>query len=239
MFVDESIHAVYHTLFEAIVLVFIVVLVFLQDWRATIIPMIAVPVSLIGTFAVMAMLGFSINNLSLFGLVLAIGIVVDDAIVVVENFERWLAEGLSPRDAARKAMDEVTGPVIAIALVLCQRVHSDGVHRRHQRPVLPAVRSDDRGLDDHLGVQFADAQPGAVHDSVQGPCRGAGHGHEKQPMPGAGVALLFGILAALFAEPAAVRLPTLARPHAGMAHAVAFIVLFIRAASLGFLSAAW
>ena len=93
VFVDESIHEVYKTLFEAFVLVFIVVLVFLQDWRATIIPMIAVPVSLIGTFAVMAMLGFSLNNLSLFGLVLAIGIVVDDAIVVVENVERYLAMG--------------------------------------------------------------------------------------------------------------------------------------------------
>ena len=84
-------------------------LVFLQNWRATIIPMVAVPVSLIGTFAIMAMLGFSLNNLSLFGLVLAIGIVVDDAIVVVENVERLMAKGLSPRDAARKAMDEVTG----------------------------------------------------------------------------------------------------------------------------------
>ncbi len=119
VFVEESISSVYHTLFEAFILVFIVVLVFLQNWRATIIPMVAVPVSLIGTFACMAMLGFSLNNLSLFGLVLAIGIVVDDAIVVVENIERLLAEGLSPRDAARKAMDEVTGPVIAIALVLC------------------------------------------------------------------------------------------------------------------------
>jgi multidrug efflux pump len=119
VFVNESIHSVIHTLIEAFILVFIVVLVFLQNWRATIIPMVAVPVSLIGTFAVMAGLGFSLNNLSLFGLVLAIGIVVDDAIVVVENVERWLAEGLSPRDACRKAMDEVTGPVIAIALVLC------------------------------------------------------------------------------------------------------------------------
>ena len=119
MFVEESINSVYHTLIEAFVLVFIVVLVFLQNWRATLIPMVAVPVSLIGTFAVMALLGFSLNNLSLFGLVLAIGIVVDDAIVVVENVERWMAEGLSPRDASRKAMDEVTGPVIAIALVLC------------------------------------------------------------------------------------------------------------------------
>ncbi|MCC7476692.1 MAG: efflux RND transporter permease subunit [Pirellulales bacterium] len=119
VFVKESIVSVVHTLIEAFILVFIVVLVFLQNWRATIIPMVAVPVSLIGTFAVMALLGFSLNNLSLFGLVLAIGIVVDDAIVVVENVERWLAEGLSPRDAARKAMEEVTGPVVAIALVLC------------------------------------------------------------------------------------------------------------------------
>ena len=99
VFVDESIHEVYKTLFEAFILVFIVVLVFLQNWRATLLPMIAVPVSLIGTFAVMALLGFSLNNLSLFGLVLAIGIVVDDAIVVVENVERWMAKGLPPREA--------------------------------------------------------------------------------------------------------------------------------------------
>ena len=118
VFVDESVHEVYKTLFEAFVLVFIVVLVFLQNWQATIVPMIAVPVSLIGTFGVMALLGFSLNNLSLLGLVLAIGIVVDDAIVVVENVETWLAKGLSPRDATRKAMDEITGPVIAITLVL-------------------------------------------------------------------------------------------------------------------------
>jgi len=119
VFVDESVHEVFKTLFEAVVLVFVVVLVFLQSWRATIIPMIAVPVSLVGTFAVMRVLGFSLNNLSLFGLVLAIGIVVDDAIVVVENVERWLAQGLSAREAARRAMGEVSGPVVAIALVLC------------------------------------------------------------------------------------------------------------------------
>ncbi len=119
VFVNESIHEVYKTLFEAFILVFLVVLVFLQDWRATIVPMIAVPVSLIGTFAVMAMLGFSLNNLSLFGLVLAIGIVVDDAIVVVENVERYLAMGHCSREASRCAMAEVSGPVIAIALVLC------------------------------------------------------------------------------------------------------------------------
>src|SRR5437879_3494405 len=118
VFVDESIHEVYKTLFEAFILVFIVVLVFLQDWRATLLPMIDVPVSLIGTLFVMAMLGFSLNNLSLFGLVLAIGIVVDDAIVVVENVERWMAMGLPPREATIKALDEITGPVIAITLVL-------------------------------------------------------------------------------------------------------------------------
>src|SRR5208337_356684 len=105
-------------LFEAVLLVLIVVLVFLQTWRATIIPLLAVPVSLIGTFAVMAVFGFSLNNLSLFGLVLAIGIVVDDAIVVVENIERWMEKGLPPREATIKAMDEITGPVIAITLVL-------------------------------------------------------------------------------------------------------------------------
>ena len=108
-----------HTLLEAVVLVAIVVLVFLQNWRATLIPLVAVPVAIVGTFAVMAALGFSLNNISLFGLVLAIGIVVDDAIVVVENVERWLEQGLPPREAARRAMDEVTGPVIAVALVLC------------------------------------------------------------------------------------------------------------------------
>jgi multidrug efflux pump len=118
-FIEESVQSVYHTLFEAFVLVFIVVLVFLQDWKATILPMIDVPVSLIGTFAIMALFGFTLNNLTLFGLVLAIGIVVDDAIVVLENVERWMATGLDSRSATLKAMEEVTGPVIAITLVLC------------------------------------------------------------------------------------------------------------------------
>ena len=119
VFVSHSIAAVVHTLIEAILLVVIVVVLFLQTWRASIIPLAAVPVSLVGTFAVMLALGFSINNLSLFGLVLAIGIVVDDAIVVVENVERNIALGLSPLEAARKAMSEVTGPIVATALVLC------------------------------------------------------------------------------------------------------------------------
>lgn len=119
VFVSHSIDAVVHTLFEAIVLVVIVVILFLQTWRASIIPLAAVPVSLVGTFAVMLALGFSINNLTLFGLVLAIGIVVDDAIVVVENVERNIALGLTPFEATKRAMEEVTGPIIAIALVLC------------------------------------------------------------------------------------------------------------------------
>lgn len=119
VFVRGSIDAVINTLLEAIVLVVIVVILFLQTWRASIIPLIAVPVSLVGTFAVMQWLGVSINTLSLFGLVLAIGIVVDDAIVVVENVERNIENGLSPVAATRQAMSEVTGPIIAIALVLC------------------------------------------------------------------------------------------------------------------------
>src|SRR5215208_3243239 len=119
IFVRDSIAAVVHTLLEAIVLVVIVVILFLQTWRASIIPLAAVPVSLVGTFAVMLALGFSINMLTLFGLVLAIGIVVDDAIVVVENVERNIALGLSPVEATKRAMNEVTGPIIAIALVLC------------------------------------------------------------------------------------------------------------------------
>ena len=117
-FVRESVNEVFITLRDAVILVSLVMLAFLQSWRAAIIPLVAVPVAIVGTFAAMAALGFSLNNLSLFGLVLAIGIVVDDAIVVVENIERWLDEGMAPRDAARKAMDEVTGPVIAVALVL-------------------------------------------------------------------------------------------------------------------------
>jgi multidrug efflux pump len=119
IFVRGSIKAVISTLLEAIALVVVVVIVFLQTWRASIIPLLAVPVSIVGTFAVMHYFGFSINALSLFGLVLAIGIVVDDAIVVVENVERNIASGLTPKEATYKAMREVTGPIIAIALTLC------------------------------------------------------------------------------------------------------------------------
>jgi hydrophobe/amphiphile efflux-1 (HAE1) family protein len=118
-FISQSIDAVYHTLGEAMILVVLVILVFLQSWRAAVIPIIAIPVSLIGTFAVLASVGYSLNTLSLFGLVLAIGIVVDDAIVVVENVERNIEHGLSPLEASRTSMDEVSAALVAIVLVLC------------------------------------------------------------------------------------------------------------------------
>ncbi len=117
-FIQQSVDAVVHTIFEAVVLVVLVVILFLQTWRAAIIPIVAIPVSLIGTFFLLAAFGFSLNNLSLFGLVLAIGIVVDDAIVVVENVERNMAEGMSPREASYRTMEEVGAALIAIALVL-------------------------------------------------------------------------------------------------------------------------
>ncbi|MGB6388987.1 MAG: multidrug efflux RND transporter permease subunit [Methyloceanibacter sp.] len=118
VFISQSVKAVIETMFEAVILVVVVIILFLQSWRASIVPIVAIPVSLIGTFAMLSMLGYSLNNLSLFGLLLAIGIVVDDAIVVVENVERNMREGLSPRDAAYKTMEEVGGALIAIALVL-------------------------------------------------------------------------------------------------------------------------
>jgi multidrug efflux pump len=118
-FVQTSIEKVVHTLVEAVLLVVLVVIIFLQTWRASVIPLLAVPVSIVGTFAVLLVLGYSINTLTLFGLVLAIGIVVDDAIVVVENVERNIAEGLTPHEATHQAMREVSGPIVAIALVLC------------------------------------------------------------------------------------------------------------------------
>ena len=119
VFIAQSVHEVLVTILEAVALVVVVVILFLQTWRASVIPIVAIPVSLIGTFAVLAALGFSLNNLSLFGLVLAVGIVVDDAIVVVENVERNLRLGMSPREAAHRTMDEVGGALVAIALTLC------------------------------------------------------------------------------------------------------------------------
>src|SRR5207248_697543 len=117
-FITESVSEVFNTLRDAVLLVAFVVLLFLQNWRSAVIPLIAVPVAIIGTFAVMAAVGFSLNNLTLFGLVLAIGIVVDDAIVVVEAVEHHIEEGMAPRDATAQAMADVSGPVVAIGLVL-------------------------------------------------------------------------------------------------------------------------
>ena len=150
-FIRESVNEVWKTLRDAVILVGIVVLVFLQDWKAMILPMIDVPVSLIGTFAVMAAMGFSLNNLTLFGLVLAIGIVVDDAIVVLENIERLIATGLDSRTATIKAMEEITGPILAITLVLSLGVHTMLFPERDHGPVLSPVRGNDCRLDDHLG----------------------------------------------------------------------------------------
>ncbi len=166
VFIDESIHEVYKTLFEAFILVFIVVLVFLQDWRATLMPMIDVPVSLIGTFAVMALLGFSLNNLTLFGLVLAIGIVVDDAIVVVENIERWMAKGLPPRgDDQGHGRNNRTGHRHHARAQF--GLHSHGFSGGHHGPVLPAIRPDHRRFYDHLGDQRHDHGPGARGNADQ------------------------------------------------------------------------
>ncbi|MGE3315261.1 MAG: efflux RND transporter permease subunit, partial [Planctomycetaceae bacterium] len=202
---------------EAFVLVFIVVLVFLQNWRATIIPMVAVPVSLIGTLGVMALLGFSLNNLSLFGLVLAIGIVVDDAIVVVENVERWMAQGLSPRDASRKAMDEVTAPVIAISLVLC---------------AVFVPTSFMAGISGEFYKQFAltiaastvisafnslTLSPALCALLLKSHGHGEGHGADahahREALPPLGVAIIFGLIAYAFLTPMLAHLFGVEIPH--------------------------
>lgn len=191
VFVEESVHEVYKTLFEAFLLVFIVVLLFLQDWRATLMPMIDVPVSLIGTLAVMQAMGFSLNNLSMLGLVVAIGIVVDDAIVVVENIERWMSRGLPPREAVIKAMDEITGPVISITLVLCS-------------VFIPTAFI--AGIPGQFFRQFAltiaaATVISAINAMTMAPARAVtlikphGPGHKREALPALGVALIFGALA--------------------------------------------
>jgi multidrug efflux pump len=177
VFVRDSIRAVVQTLLEAVVLVVLVVILFLQTWRASIIPLIAVPVSVVGTFSILYLLGFSLNTLSLFGLVLAIGIVVDDAIVVVENVERNIEEGLAPLAAAHQAMREVSGPIIAIALVLCAvfvpMAFLSGVTGQFYKQF-----GDHRHLDGDLGHQLADALPGAG-----GPAVKAARREERPPYP--------------------------------------------------------
>ncbi len=167
----------FNTLVIAVLLVAVVVLFFLQDWKAMILPMIDVPVSLVGTFAVMAALGFSLNNLTLFGLVLAIGIVVDDAIIVLENIERLMAHRAGRAAATIKAMDELTGPIVSITLVLSSRVPAERLYSGPDRPVLSTVRADDRRRDDHLGHQRAD--PDAVACRLHLQDRGGGRSRGK------------------------------------------------------------
>jgi multidrug efflux pump len=196
VFVDESIASVYHTLAEAFVLVFVVVLVFLQDWKGTILPMIDVPVSLIGTFAVMAGLGFTINTLTLFGLVLAIGIVVDDAIVVLENIERWIARGLAPREATIKAMAEITGPVIAITLVLSSvfipTAFIPGISGQFYRQFALTIAAS-------TIISAVNAMTMTPSRAVQ--IMGRGHGHQD-PLPRWAFGVIFGLLALwLLGEP--------------------------------------
>jgi multidrug efflux pump len=198
VFVEESVVSVYHTLIEAFVLVFLVVLVFLQSWRATLIPMVAVPVSLIGTFAIMAVLGFSLNNLSLFGLVLAIGIVVDDAIVVVENVERLMGQGLSPRDASRQAMNEVTGPVIAIALVLCAvfvpTAFMAGISGQFYRQfALTIAASTVISAFNSLTLS-----PALCAILLKSHAHGDGHAKAPDALPRVGIALIGGLLAYVY-----------------------------------------
>ncbi len=166
-FIQESVNAVMETIGEAVILVVLVVILFLQTWRAAVIPIVAIPVSLIGTFFFMAMFGFTLNNLSLFGLVLAIGIVVDDAIVVVENVERNIEAGLSPRDAAYKSMDEVGGGADRDCAGAVRGVRSLRLHHRHFRAILPSVRAHHRRRDHHLADRVADAVAGDVRVAAQ------------------------------------------------------------------------
>ena len=187
-FIQQSVDAVIETIGEAIILVVLVVILFLQTWRAAVIPIVAIPVSLIGTFFFMAMFGFSLNNLSLFGLVLAIGIVVDDAIVVVENVERNIAAGLSPREAAHRSMDEVGSALIAIALVLCAvfvpAAFITGISGQFYRQFALTIA----GATDHLAHRLADAVAGAVRAAPE-----AAHGPQREPLVDAPVHGFFGL----------------------------------------------
>jgi multidrug efflux pump len=229
VFVEESIREVLKTLAEAFVLVFIVVLVFLGDWRATILPMIDVPVSLVGTFAVMSLLGFSLNNLTLFGLVLAIGIVVDDAIVVVENVERWVGKGLPPREATLKAMEEITGPIVAITLVLCS-------------VFIPTAFL--AGISGQFYRQFAltiaaSTVISAMNAMTMAPARAVllikphTGGHRAEVLPPWGIALIFGFVAYRFG---AARLVALFGLGDGAAAWAVLVAGFAAGAILGWLT---
>jgi multidrug efflux pump len=182
-YVRESVADVINTLFLAVVLVGIVVLLFLQDWRAMILPMIDVPVSLVGTFAVMAVMGYSLNNISLFGLVLAIGIVVDDAIVVLENIERQMAKGLDARTATITAMEEITGPILAITLVLCAVfvpcAFISGITGRFFRQFAVTI-SASMIISAINALTLTPSRALAIFKSQDGT---AGHGHKREALP--------------------------------------------------------
>ena len=166
-FIQQSVDAVIETIGEAIVLVVLVVILFLQTWRAAIIPLVAIPVSLVGTFFFMAAFGFTLNNLSLFGLVLAIGIVVDDAIVVVENVERNIASGLPPREAAKQEHGRGRLGAGCDRAGAVRRVRAVDVHYRHIRAVLPAIRPDHCRRDRHFADRVADVVAGDVRAAAQ------------------------------------------------------------------------
>ena len=197
--VTAGIREMVKTLVEALGLVILVVYLFLQSWRATLIPLLAVPVSLVGTFILFPLLGFSINTLSLFGLVLAIGLVVDDAIVVVEAVERYIQEGLEPKEATLRAMKEITGPVIGVALVLASVFVPDGIHSRDHRPAVSTVCGDHRCLGDDLGVQRLDLESRALRVALA-PAARKPKGRRESFSPGS-ITFLGGPPTDMFASP--------------------------------------
>ena len=196
-FIRESVDEVFDTLRDAVILVAIVVLLFLQDWRAMILPMIDVPVSLIGTFAVMSLLGFTLNNLTLFGLVLAIGIVVDDAIVVLENIERQIATGLDARTRHHQGDGRDHRPGAGHHAGAERGVHSVLFPGRDHGPVLPPVRRDHRRFHDHLGHQRPDDDALAGRADLQEPSEG--HAGPRAPTSEAVPWWIFGILGGVVA----------------------------------------
>jgi multidrug efflux pump subunit AcrB len=206
-FIEESVAEVFKTLRDAVILVAIVILLFLQDWRSVILPLIDVGVSLIGTFAIMLAMGFSLNNLTLFGLVLAIGIVVDDAIVVLENIERWMAKGLPVREATIGAMHEITGPIIAITLVLCAvflpSALIPGISGQFYRQFALTIAAS-MILSATNAMTMTPARAAAIfkHRKVNE------HGHleGQEALPWWGVALLLGWITALILSPIVSRL---------------------------------
>ncbi len=160
-FINASISGIYETLITAFILVLLVILIFLQNWRAMLIPLITIPVSLVGTFTFMAMLGFSINTLTLFGLVLAIGLVVDDAIIIVENSYRLIETGRYPtvKRGGDPGHEGSVGSCCGYCARTVGRIYSHGLYRRHHRPVVQTIRPDDRHLDGNQRVQRPHPEP--------------------------------------------------------------------------------